>query len=89
MFGKHLKDEHRDATTPSATKSLKGIPSSNDQRGKCAASALPGSSSKKPRSGSSCLPPSSFARHTSTPPPPSRDLGTGSSKSPSSPVGGV
>ncbi|KAL0430802.1 UNVERIFIED_CONTAM: hypothetical protein Sradi_0706200 [Sesamum radiatum] len=85
---KHLKYEHKDATTPPATRSSKGTPSSSDLRGKRDAIALPGSSSKKLRPSSFGLPPSSSACHTSTPPLP-RDLGAGSSKSPSSPRGGV
>ncbi|KAL0411339.1 UNVERIFIED_CONTAM: hypothetical protein Slati_3723600 [Sesamum latifolium] len=84
-----LGDEHRAATTPLATRSSRGTPSSSNQWWKRTTAALPGSSSKKPRPSSFALPPSSSARLASTPPPPPpRDLGVGSWKSPSSPVGG-
>ncbi|KAL0329190.1 UNVERIFIED_CONTAM: hypothetical protein Sradi_4905700 [Sesamum radiatum] len=66
---KHVRDEHRAATTPPATRSSKGTPFSNDQRGKRSAAALLGSSSKKPRPNPSALPPSDSARFTATPPP--------------------
>ncbi|KAL0427465.1 UNVERIFIED_CONTAM: hypothetical protein Slati_2921300 [Sesamum latifolium] len=93
MFSKHLKDEHRDATTPPTTRSSKGTPSSSDPRGKRAASAMLGSFSKKPRPSSSGLPPSRSARHISTAPPPPlppTNQCARSSRSPSSPArGGV
>ncbi|KAL0282198.1 UNVERIFIED_CONTAM: hypothetical protein Sangu_2963400 [Sesamum angustifolium] len=69
MFSKHLKDEHRAATTPPAIRSSKGTPSSSDQRGKRSAATLPGSSSKKLRPSPSAFPPNGSARFTSTPPP--------------------
>ncbi|KAL0387714.1 UNVERIFIED_CONTAM: hypothetical protein Sradi_2653200 [Sesamum radiatum] len=85
MFSKHLRDEHRAATTRPATRSSKWTLSSNDQRGKRSAAALFGSSSKKPRPSPAALPPSGFACFTSTPtPPPPRDLGVGSLRSSSS-----
>ncbi|KAL0297941.1 UNVERIFIED_CONTAM: hypothetical protein Sangu_2461800 [Sesamum angustifolium] len=49
MFTKHLSDEHQAPTTPLATRSSRGTPSSSDQRGKRPAAALLGSSSKKSR----------------------------------------
>ncbi|KAL0409305.1 UNVERIFIED_CONTAM: hypothetical protein Sradi_1864900 [Sesamum radiatum] len=59
MFGKRLRDEHRTATTPPATRSSTGAPSFSDQRGKRPAASSHGSSSKKPRPSSSAPPPSS------------------------------
>ncbi|KAL0324777.1 UNVERIFIED_CONTAM: hypothetical protein Sradi_5047000 [Sesamum radiatum] len=85
MFNKHLRDEDRVATTLPTTRSLKGTPSSSNQRGKCSAAALPGSSSKKSRPSPSALPPSGFTHFTSTLPPlHPRDLGIGSLRSSSS-----
>ncbi|KAL0374263.1 UNVERIFIED_CONTAM: hypothetical protein Sradi_3342000 [Sesamum radiatum] len=79
MFSKHLRDQHKGATTSPTTRSSRRTPSSSDQRGKCVAVVLPGSSSKKLRSSSSAFPSSSSGRHTSPPPPPPlpRDLGAG------------
>ncbi|KAL0395103.1 UNVERIFIED_CONTAM: hypothetical protein Slati_4476500 [Sesamum latifolium] len=91
MFTKHLRDEHRVALTPSATRSSKGTPSSSDQKGKRAAPTFPVSSSKRSKPSSSAFLRSSSARPTSTPPAPPlpKDLGIGSSKSPSSSAGEV
>ncbi|KAL0344689.1 UNVERIFIED_CONTAM: hypothetical protein Sradi_4300200 [Sesamum radiatum] len=90
MFSKHLQDERKGATTSPSTRSSRGTPSSSDQRGKRAAVVLLRSSSKKPRPSSSDFPPATLLATllpTSSPLP--RDLGTGPSKSPSFPTGGV
>ncbi|KAL0373899.1 UNVERIFIED_CONTAM: hypothetical protein Sradi_3305600 [Sesamum radiatum] len=85
MFSKYLRDEHRAALTTLATRSSKGTPSSNDQRGKRTAPALLGSSSKRLKPSPSA-PRSSSVRHIPPPPPP-RDLGAEPSKSPPSSTG--
>ncbi|KAL0453760.1 UNVERIFIED_CONTAM: hypothetical protein Slati_1354100 [Sesamum latifolium] len=86
MFSKYLRDEHRAALTPPATRFSRGTPSSSDQRGKQTAPALSGSSSKRSKPSSSAFLRNSSTRLISTPPPPPplRDLGAGSSKSPPS-----
>ncbi|KAL0405627.1 UNVERIFIED_CONTAM: hypothetical protein Slati_3876600 [Sesamum latifolium] len=91
MFSKYLRDEHRAALTPPATRSSRGTSFSSDQRGKRPAPALPGSSSKRSKPSSSAFLHSSSTRPVSTPspPPPPRDLGARSSKSPPSSSGEV